>query len=62
LELIAKLLEYTPGNRFTAIEALTHPFFDELRYPETKLPNGADLPPLFNFSPMGKYLHATDLL
>lgn len=54
LDLISRLLEYTPTFRFTAIEALTHPFFDELRYPETRMPNGAPLPPLFNFSAMGK--------
>ncbi|KAG0221869.1 regulator of ime2 [Actinomortierella wolfii] len=52
LELISRLLEYTPSRRFTPIEAMTHPFFDELRNPETKLPNGKDLPPLFNFTPL----------
>jgi len=26
-------------------------FFDELRDPNTRLPNGRTLPPLFNFSP-----------
>jgi len=41
----------------SAIDAMVHPFFDELRDPNTKLPdsrhsNGAprDLPDLFNFS------------
>ncbi|KAK3813695.1 MAG: Pkinase-domain-containing protein [Linnemannia elongata] len=52
LELISRLLEYTPSRRFTPIEAMIHPFFDELRNPETKLPNGKDLPPLFNFTPL----------
>ncbi|KAI8929499.1 kinase-like domain-containing protein [Entophlyctis helioformis] len=52
LEIIAKLLEYTPANRPTAIEAMVHPFFDEIRQPTTKLPNGRDLPELFNFSPL----------
>ncbi|KAI3648955.1 hypothetical protein MP228_006809 [Amoeboaphelidium protococcarum] len=52
LELIAKLLEYTPTSRFTAIEAMTHHFFDELRLQETTLPNGKPLPLLFNFTPM----------
>lgn len=33
---------------------MTHTFFDELRQPETKLQSGKDLPPLFNFSPLGK--------
>ena len=50
LEMIAKLLEYTPTARFTAVEAMTHTFFDELRLPETKLASGNNLPPLFNFT------------
>ncbi|GJN36145.1 hypothetical protein PR202_gb24984 [Eleusine coracana subsp. coracana] len=33
------------------LEALIHPFFDELRDPNTRLPNGRFLPPLFNFKP-----------
>lgn len=31
------------------LEALAHPFFDELREPNVRLPNGRPLPPLFNF-------------
>ncbi|ODQ64965.1 glycogen synthase kinase-like protein-3 beta [Nadsonia fulvescens var. elongata DSM 6958] len=58
IDLIAKLLEYSPISRLSAIEAMAHPFFDELRDPLARLPdsrnanNGApqDLPPLFNFS------------
>ncbi|KAI5288605.1 regulator of ime2, partial [Ascosphaera acerosa] len=57
IDLIAGLLEYTPTQRLSAIEALCHPFFDELRDPNTKLPDSRhqnapakDLPPLFNFS------------
>lgn len=33
-----------------------HPFFDELRDPNTRLPNGRPLPPLFNFRSQGKKL------
>ncbi|KAK1275352.1 Shaggy-related protein kinase delta [Acorus gramineus] len=33
------------------LEACVHPFFDELRDPNTRLPNGRPLPPLFNFKP-----------
>jgi glycogen synthase kinase 3 beta len=54
LLLIAKLLEYTPTLRLTAIEAMGHEFFHELRDPNTKQMNGSDLPPLFDFSVMGK--------
>jgi len=32
------------------MEALCHPFFDELRDENTKLPNGNPLPELFNFT------------
>jgi len=52
LLLIDKLLEYTPTNRLTAIEAMGHEFFHELRNPETKQPNGSDLPDLFDFTAM----------
>ncbi|KAK7966709.1 CMGC/GSK protein kinase [Apiospora aurea] len=57
LDLIAKLLEYTPTERLGAIDAMVHPFFDELRDPNTKLPDSRhstgvlkDLPALFNFT------------
>ncbi|BGP16472.1 glycogen synthase kinase 3 [Rhodosporidiobolus nylandii] len=50
IDLISKLLEYTPSARLTAIEAMTHPFFDELKVPDAKMPTGKDLPPLFNFT------------
>lgn len=50
IDLITKLLVYIPGNRISALEACAHPFFDELRNGDTKLPNGNDLPPLFNFT------------
>ncbi|KAJ3051233.1 regulator of ime2 [Rhizophlyctis rosea] len=52
LDFLSKLLEYTPTNRLTAIEAMAHNFFDELRKPETRMPNGRELPPLFDFSPL----------
>lgn len=57
IDLISRLLEYTPTQRLSAIEALTHPFFDDLRDPNTKLQDSRglnsgprDLPPLFNFT------------
>jgi glycogen synthase kinase 3 beta len=55
------LLEYTPTQRLSAVEAMVHPFFDELRDPSTRLPDSRhtnnpprDLPPLFDFT-----LHGT---
>lgn len=60
IDLISKLLEYTPTQRLSAIEAMVHPFFNELRDPNAKLPDsrhsgGAtkDLPNLFDFSHHG---------
>lgn len=37
------------------LEACIHPFFDELRDPNTRLPNGRPLPPLFNFKTQGEF-------
>ena len=61
IDLISKLLEYTPTQRLSAIEAMAHPFFDELRDPNTKLQdtrhqNGSakELPVLFDFSHHGR--------
>jgi glycogen synthase kinase 3 beta len=50
IELVSLLLEYTPSRRIEPLEACAHVFFDELREPNTRLPNGRELPPLFNFS------------
>ena len=50
IDLISKFLVYVPSNRIGALEALTHPFFDQLRDKCTKLPNGNQLPPLINLT------------
>lgn len=50
VDFVAALLKYDPGRRMQMVDALAHPFFDELREPSTLLPNGAPLPPLFDFS------------
>lgn len=55
LDLIDKLLRYLPEERLLAEEACTHPFFDELRDPATRLPTGEPLPPLFNWTPAETY-------
>eukprot|EP01018_Ginkgo_biloba_P001036 Gb_21469 [translate_table: standard] len=49
VDLISRLLQYSPNLRCNALEACAHPFFDELRDPSTHLPHGRSLPPLFNF-------------
>jgi len=60
IDLISALLEYTPTQRLSAIDAMVQPFFDELRDPNTRLPDsrhstGAarELPNLFDFSRHG---------
>ncbi|CAM8928127.1 unnamed protein product [Rhodiola kirilowii] len=51
IDLVSRLLQYSPKLRFTPLEACAHPFFDDLRNPSTRLPNGKPLPPLFDFTP-----------
>jgi len=50
VDLVSKFLRYKPDSRLDPFEALAHPFFDELREPSARLPNGKPLPPLFNFT------------
>ena len=50
IDLVSRLLEYTPSARVTPLQACAHTFFDELREPGVKLPSGKSLPPLFNFT------------
>jgi len=50
IDLVSKLLEYTPGARLSAVEAMVHPFFDELRGEGARMPNQKEFPPLFNFT------------
>ncbi|KAE8681960.1 Shaggy-related protein kinase theta [Hibiscus syriacus] len=50
VDLVSRLLQYSPKLRCTALEALAHPFFDDLRDPNVSLPNGRTLPSLFNFT------------
>ncbi|CAH9135503.1 unnamed protein product [Cuscuta epithymum] len=50
IDLVSRLLQYSPSLRCTALEACAHPFFDELRGPNACLPNGRPFPPLFNFN------------
>ncbi|XP_028051256.1 shaggy-related protein kinase theta-like [Camellia sinensis] len=51
VDLVSRLLQYSPNLRCTVLEACAHPFFNDLREPTTSLPNGRPLPPLFNFTP-----------
>ncbi|KAL8281158.1 hypothetical protein RQP46_006516 [Phenoliferia psychrophenolica] len=48
--LLGSLLMFDPSARISAVEAMTHPFFDEIKAQGVLLPNGSPLPHLFNFT------------
>ncbi|AAK39667.1 putative protein kinase (nucleomorph) [Guillardia theta] len=50
IDLIHKMLDYLPSRRITAIKAISHPFFKQLKIKGAKLPNSKNLPLLFDFS------------
>ena len=51
IDLVIALLDYYPARRITAVSALAHPFFDQLRDPKTKLPDGSRVPDfIFDFT------------
>ena len=52
------LVQFHSSNWWVVLqlEACMHPFFDELRDPNTRLPNGRPLPPLFNFRSQGSVI------
>jgi glycogen synthase kinase 3 beta len=52
VDLLSRVLVYTPSRRPHAIELCAHPFFDELRDPSTRMPDGSPLPrSLFDLTP-----------
>jgi len=51
IDFVSRLLTYDPQKRPRPLVALLDPYFDELRDPNTRLPNGQPLPHLFNFTP-----------
>ncbi len=51
MDLASKWLRYDPKTRLDAFESLAHPFFDELRDPNAKMPGSTPVPPhLFQFT------------
>jgi len=57
IDLVSHFLRYDPKIRLDPFDALCHPFFDELRDPNTRLPDSRhpnspprDLPQLFDFT------------
>eukprot|EP01096_Ripella_sp_DP13-Kostka_P008113 TRINITY_DN3017_c0_g1_i2.p1 TRINITY_DN3017_c0_g1~~TRINITY_DN3017_c0_g1_i2.p1 ORF type:complete len:382 (+),score=101.58 TRINITY_DN3017_c0_g1_i2:427-1572(+) len=49
IDLLKKLLRFVPSERLHPLEACCHPFFNELRDPSTRMPDGRPLPVLFDF-------------
>ena len=50
IDLVSKMLVYEPDRRIRPIDALCHPYFDELRDEGLVFPHGNLMPDLFNFS------------
>lgn len=52
IDLLQNLLKYNPEERISAMESLSHPFFDELREIgiQGRLDDGKKLPDIFNFT------------
>ena len=50
IDLVIKMLAYDPAERLQGIDALLHPYFDELREEGLMFPNGNCLPDVMNFS------------
>ena len=50
IDFIGTMLAYDPLKRVLPFQACAHPFFNELRDPAVTLPNGRELPPLFDFT------------
>ena len=50
ISFVGGMLAYSPSSRVLPLAGLAHPFFDELREEGAKLPNGRDMPPLFDFT------------
>lgn len=50
VDLVSQLLQYAPEKRIAPLATCSHPFFDELRDPKLRLPNGRPLPPIFDFT------------
>ena len=47
---MSKIFVYEPSIRIKPLEALTHPYFDELRDEGLTFPNGNLMPDIFNFT------------
>ena len=49
IDLASRWLRYKPSDRMDPFDSLLHPFFDELREEGVRMPNGKELPDLFDW-------------
>ena len=49
MDLASRWLRYKPTERMDPFDSLLHPFFDELREEGVRMPNGKELPDLFEW-------------
>jgi serine/threonine protein kinase len=49
IDLASRWLRYRPTDRLDPFDSLLHPFFDELREEGVRMPNGKELPELFEW-------------
>ena len=50
IDLASQWLRYRPTERLAPFDALLHPFFDELRMNNLRMPNGREMPRLFDWT------------
>jgi len=51
IDLIQQMLRYNPNDRLGNMEILSHPFFNEIKEPNVKLPDGKEIDSkIFNFT------------
>jgi len=55
VDLISKLMLYPPRERLRPLEALSHPFFNEMREEKFTIPN-VKLPNFFDFTKGNRWL------
>lgn len=62
IDMFSTLMVYDPSIRSSPIQALQHPYFDDLKDPNTKLPNGKSLPKeIFEFSEIELKMYPTEI-
>jgi glycogen synthase kinase 3 beta len=49
-DLLDKIFVYSPSKRISPLQALQHPFFEDLRKEGFRMPGGRPLPGLFNWT------------